>query len=75
MSYSILIKQADKNEKDINFWKSLGYEHVQLPDNQCLMVADDAPEDVMNAALDAGNGDFDAFKTALGIEDSADENP
>ena len=73
MSYSILIKDANKNADDVKFWKSLRYEYVQLPDNQALMVAGDAPEDVMNAALDAGNGDFDAFKIALGIENVEEE--
>jgi hypothetical protein len=34
-----------------------------------LMVAEDAPEDIKNAALDAGNGDYDALQTALGTEE------
>ena len=67
MSYSIFIKNTKTESKEIEFWKARGYEFFQLPDNEALMVAGDAPEEIRNAALDAGNGDFDAFKIALGI--------
>ena len=69
MSHSILIKNAKDNLEEINFWKSFGYEFVQLPDNEALMVDGDAPEEIKNAASDASGGDYDAFKLALGIED------
>ena len=59
---------SDQNTSDIEFWANLGYETYQLPDNQVLMVAGDAPEEIKIAANDASNGDYEAFKTALGIE-------
>ncbi len=65
MSYSVLIKNADQNEEEINFLKSLNYTHIQLPDNQALMVADDAPEDVVNAAQDAGTETSPHLKSPL----------
>jgi hypothetical protein len=68
-NYSILVKDADKNTSDINDYKKIGFEEYQLPDNMVLMVAEDAPEDIKNAALDAGNGDYDALQTALGTEE------
>jgi len=69
-NYSILVKDADKNTSDINDYKKIGFEEYQLPDNMVLMVAEDAPEDIKNAALDAGNGDYDALQTALGTEEA-----
>jgi hypothetical protein len=68
-NYSILVKDADKNTSDINDYKKIGFKEYQLPDNMVLMVAEDAPEDIKNAALDAGNGDYDALQTALGTEE------
>jgi hypothetical protein len=68
-NYSILVKDADKNASDINDYKKIGFEEYQLPDNMVLMVAEDAPEEIKNAALDAGNGDYNAFQIALGIAD------
>ena len=68
-NYSVLVKDADKNTPRINAFLNVGFEKYQLPDNMVLMVAEDAPEDIKNAALDAGNGDYDALQTALGIEE------
>ena len=66
--YAILINNSEKNASDISFWEARGYELYELPDNQALMVAGDAPEEIKIAANDASNGDYEAFKTALGIE-------
>jgi hypothetical protein len=66
-NYSILVSDADKNESEISDLESIGFEKYQLPDNQVLMVDKNAPEEIKNAALDAGNGDFNAFNIALGI--------
>ena len=68
-NYSILVSDADKNESEINDLLSIGFEQYELPDNQVLMVNQNAPEEIKNAALDAGNGDYNAFQTALGISD------
>ena len=65
--YSILVRDADKNSSKINSYKNLGFEEYQLPDNMVLMVDEDAPEEIKNAALDAGDGDFHALQVALGI--------
>ena len=65
--YSILVRDADKNASDIDDYKKIGFEEYQLPDNMVLMVAEDAPEEIKNAALDAGDGDFHALQIALGI--------
>lgn len=70
--YAIYIKNSDENASDIEFWAARGYEHYQLPDNESLMVAGDAPEEIKIAAYDAAGGDYDAFKVALGIEDTED---
>jgi hypothetical protein len=66
--YAILINNSDKNASDVEFWASRGYELYELPDNQALMVASDAPEEIKIAAHNATTGDYDAFKMALGIE-------
>ena len=68
-NYSILVRDADKNTSDINDYKKIGFKEYQLPDNMVLMVDEDAPEDIKNAALDAGGGDYDALQTALGVEE------
>ena len=73
MSYAVHIRNASRNSDDIEFWKSRGYEYVQLPDNEALMVAGDAPEEIKNAAFDASNGDYDAYKLALGMEPAPEE--
>jgi hypothetical protein len=65
-NYSILVRDADKREKHISELEDLGFERVQLPDNMVLLVDDDAPEEIKNAAQDAANGDFDALQIALG---------
>jgi len=66
--YSIFIRDTEKEAEEIAFNKSIGYEYVQLPDKQALMVAGDAPEEIKDAAFAASGGDFDALKMALGIE-------
>ena len=66
-NYSVLVKDADKNTPRINAFLNVGFEKYQLPDNMVLMVDKDAPDEVKNAALDAGNGDYNAFQIALGI--------
>jgi len=66
-NYSVLVKDADKNTPRINAFLNVGFEKYQLPDNMVLMVAEDAPDEIKNAALDAGNGDYNAFQIALGI--------
>jgi hypothetical protein len=66
-NYSVLIRDADKNTSDINDFLEIGFEKYQLPDNMVLMVDKDAPDEIKNAALDAGNGDYNAFQIALGI--------
>jgi hypothetical protein len=68
-NYSVLVKDADKNTPRINAFLNVGFEKYQLPDNMVLMVDKDAPDEVKNAALDAGNGDYNAFQIALGITD------
>jgi hypothetical protein len=68
-NYSVLVKDADKNTPRINAFLNVGFEKYQLPDNMVLMVAEDAPDEIKNAALDAGNGDYNAFQIALGITD------
>jgi putative lipoic acid-binding regulatory protein len=68
-NYSILVKDADKNLSDINDYKKIGFEEYQLPENMVLMVAEDAPEEIKNAALDAGNGDYNSLQVALGISE------
>lgn len=73
MSYAVHIRNASRNSDDIEFWKSRGYEYVQLPDNEALMVAGDAPEEIKNAAFDASNGDYDAYKLAIGMEPQPEE--
>jgi Ni,Fe-hydrogenase III component G len=65
--YSVLVDDADQNEKEIKDLQSVGFEKYQLPDNQVLMVHNDAPDEIKNAALDAGNGDYEALRLALGI--------
>jgi hypothetical protein len=71
--YAILVRNSDQNTSDIEFWANLGYETYQLPDNQALMVAGDAPEEIKIAAYDAACGDYDAFKVALGMEPAPEE--
>ena len=68
-NYSILIRDADKNTSDINDFLEIGFEKYQLPDNMVLMVDKDAPDEIKNAALDAGSGDYNAFQIALGIDE------
>jgi hypothetical protein len=68
-NYSVLVKDADKNTPRINAFLNVGFEKYQLPDNMVLMVDKDAPDEIKNAALDAGNGDYNAFQIALGITD------
>ena len=68
-NYSVLVKNADKNTPRINAFLNVGFEKYQLPDNMVLMVDKDAPDEIKNAALDAGNGDYNAFQIALGITD------
>jgi hypothetical protein len=68
-NYSVLVKDADKNTPRINAFLNVGFEKYQLPDNMVLMVDKDAPDEIKNAALDAGNGDYNAFQIALGIAD------
>jgi hypothetical protein len=65
-NYSILVRDADKNEKSILEYEDIGFDRYELPDNMVLMVDKNAPEEIKNAALDAGNGDYDALQTALG---------
>lgn len=65
-NYSILVREADSRKTHIRELEEIGFEQYQLPDNMVLMVDKDAPEDIKNAALDAGNGDYDALQTALG---------
>lgn len=67
-NYSILVRDADKNTSDINSFLKIGFEKYQLPDNMVLMVDKDAPDEIKNAALDAGNGDYNALQIALGID-------
>lgn len=68
-SYSVLIRDADKNTSRINAFLKIGFDKYQLPDNMVLMVDKDAPDEIKNAALDAGNGDFNAFQITLGIDE------
>ena len=68
-NYSILVRDADKNTPRINAFLNVGFEKYQLPDNMVLMVDKKAPDEIKNAALDAGNGDYNAFQIALGITD------
>ena len=68
-NYSVLVKNADKNTPRINAFLNVGFEKYQLPDNMVLMVDKAAPDEIKNAALDAGNGDYNAFQIALGITD------
>ena len=67
-NYSILVRDADKNTPRINAFLNVGFEKYQLPDNMVLMVDKDAPDEIKNAALDAGNGDYNALQIALGID-------
>jgi len=71
--YAIFIKNTEKEAEEIAFCKSIGYEYVQLPDKQALMVAGDAPEEIKDAAFAASGGDFDALKIAIGIGSLDDE--
>lgn len=65
-NYSILVRDADKRATHIKELEEIGFVQYQLPDNMVLMVDENAPEDIKNAAQDAGNGDYDALQTALG---------
>jgi Ni,Fe-hydrogenase III component G len=65
--YSVLVSDADQNEEEISDLQDVGFEKYQLPDNQVLMVHKDAPDEIKNAAMDAGNGDYEALQVALGI--------
>jgi hypothetical protein len=66
--YSVLVDEADQNKEEIKTLLDAGFEKYQLPDNQVLMVYKDAPDEIKNAAMDAGNGDYDALQVALGID-------
>jgi hypothetical protein len=68
-SYSILVENADQNSEKISEYEELGFVKYPLPDNQVLMVDENAPEEIKYAAMDAGNGNFYAFQKALGIND------
>jgi hypothetical protein len=67
MSYSILIRNASNRQSDISDYEQCGFEAYRLPDDMVMMVDKDAPEDIKNAASDATNGDYDAYKLAMGI--------
>jgi hypothetical protein len=68
-SYSILVENADQNSKEISDYEKMGFVKYPLPDNQVLMVDENAPDEIKNAAMDAGDGDFNAFQIALGIDE------
>lgn len=66
-NYSVLVEEADKNKSEINDLIEIGFEPYELPDNMVLMVDQDAPDEIKNAAADATNGDYDALQVALGV--------
>jgi hypothetical protein len=55
--------------KKISEYEELGFVKYTLPDNQVLMVDENAPDEIKYAAMDAGKGDFDSFQKAPGINE------
>jgi hypothetical protein len=68
-SYSILVENADQNSEKISEYEVMGFVKYPLPDNQVLMVDENAPDEIKYAAMDAGNVDFDSFQKALVINE------
>jgi hypothetical protein len=71
-AHAIHISDPSKDKELVDILVGKGYEVVNLPDNDILLVPKDAQETVKNAAFEAQQGSYSAFQKAIGAKLDAD---
>jgi hypothetical protein len=64
--YAVTIDNAKNNSKEVEFWKMLKYETLDLPDGIVIAIPPNATEDIRIAAQEAQNGNYGALMRATG---------
>mgnify|MGYP003652617999 CR=1 FL=1 len=64
--YAVTIDDAKNNPSEIQCFKILNYEMLDLPDGIVIAIPPDATEDIRVAAQEAQNGNYGALMRATG---------
>ena len=64
--YAVTIDDAKNNPSEIQAFKILNYEMLDLPDGIVIAIPPDATEDIRVAAKEAQNGNYGALMRATG---------
>lgn len=64
--YAVTIDDAKNNAFEVECWKMMKYELLDLPDGMMIAIPPDATEDIRIAAQEAQNGNYEALMRATG---------
>lgn len=71
-AYAIHISNPAEDKDLVDIFINKGYEVMNLPDKDILLVPPNAQETVKNAAFEAQEGSYSAFQKATGMKMSSE---
>lgn len=67
--YAVIIDDDEDKQDEVEYFKLMDHELLDLPDGLVIAIPPDATEDIRIAAQEAQNGNYDALMRATGEDE------